>query len=87
VRCFVGGGMSWCHGGATSTDVTSTGNASPVKESNDTMATKCERLISGFSQCSVVLRCELWCGSNKGCMVFKHERWLIFMQGVCGDYT
>ena len=62
--------MLWCHGGATLVGVTSTSNASPTRETNDTVATKCRRLIYGFSQCSVVLRCELRYDFDEGCTMF-----------------
>ena len=48
------------------------GVASPTRESDDTVATKCKRLICGFLQCSVVLHCGLRYGSKEGCMVFMH---------------
>jgi len=60
----------------------STGNASPAREPTDMATTKCGRLIYVFSQCPMVLRCGLQYGSDEGCMVFMHEDWLIFMQGV-----
>jgi len=58
-----------------------------LAESNGTVAVKSERLICDFSQGSMVLRRELWDGSDEGCMVFMRGHWLIFMQGVWWLYT
>ena len=81
-RCFFGGRKSWCHSGSTWAGVASMSVTSPARESNDTVATKCERLICGFSQGSMILRSGLRHGSNEGFMVFIRDHWLIFMQGV-----
>ena len=58
------------HGGSTSVGVMSTGIASPARESNGTVATKCECSIYGFSQGSMVLHHGLQHCSNEGCMMF-----------------
>jgi len=58
------------------------GVASLVRESNDKVATKCRCSICGFLQYSVVLHRGLRHSSDKGCIVFMHEHWLIFIQGV-----
>ena len=65
------------NGGATLVGV-----ASPAKESNDKVDAKCRCSICGFLQCSMVLYRGLRHSSDKGCMVFMHEHWLIFMQSV-----
>jgi len=70
------------NGGAMSTGVTSMGVVSPTMESNGTMAAKCECSIYGFVQGSVVLYHGLQHCSEKGCMMFMHGHWLIFVQGV-----
>jgi len=54
------------------------GVASPARESDDMVAAKFRCSIYVFWQCYVVLRH----GFNKGCIVFMHEHWIIFMQGV-----